>query len=353
MSQQQQHLAAVLHTVGQPLSLEQRLTPARPSPKELLIRARSIALNPIDYYQRDFGFALSNFPAVVGSDVAGTVIAAGSDVPADSPFRQPGARVTAFAPCFFVKGDPDYGALQEVVRVPAANACVLPEDISFRQGSVLPMAVGTALSGWHVMDLARDEKVVPEGSKGMLVWGGASSVGSAAVQSATLMGFRVYAVASGKHHDYIEQLGAARVFDYKGGADPVGEIVKAAKGDGVTIAHAYDAVGSLQQVLDVLTQAKGGQDVIAKVASAPPVNDQSPKADKVDVKFVEAPTDSPQKIEEFFGYVFNGWLNGRLSKREFVPSPGIKVIDGGLVKVNEALDELKGGVSGVKLVMEV
>ena len=55
----------------------------------------------------------------------------------------------------------------------------------------------------------------PEEKKGMLVWGGSSSVGSAAVQSAKLMGFTLYATSSPRHHELVKKLGVKEVFDYK------------------------------------------------------------------------------------------------------------------------------------------
>lgn len=79
------HLAAVLPQKGGPLEVTSRPTPT-PGPHDLLIAVKSIALNPIDYYQRDFGFPpLAAYPAVVGSDIAGTVVSAGSDVLPDAP----------------------------------------------------------------------------------------------------------------------------------------------------------------------------------------------------------------------------------------------------------------------------
>ena len=94
-----QHLAAILPPKGSRLEVTHRPTPT-PDPHDLLIEVKSIALNPIDHYQRDLGFVIDSYPAVVGSDFACTVISAGSSMPADAP--RLGTRVAAFAPCFFV-----------------------------------------------------------------------------------------------------------------------------------------------------------------------------------------------------------------------------------------------------------
>src|SRR5438270_7321710 len=239
MSSSGQHLAAILPSKGGPLEVVQRPTPT-PGPTDLLIQVKSIALNPIDHYMRDMGFVISSYPAIVGSDIAGIVLSQGSSVPCDAP--KPGTRVTGFCPCFFAHGAPDYGAFQEKVLVPASNVTPLPDSVSFNEGSVLPMAVGTAWSGWYSIGIPRDTKYSPEDKKGMLVWGGSSSIGSAAIQSAKLFGFIVYATASSKHHDYLKKLGAHKVFDYKD-ENVVQNIVNAAKEDGVTIREGYDSIG--------------------------------------------------------------------------------------------------------------
>jgi NADPH:quinone reductase-like Zn-dependent oxidoreductase len=340
-----QHLAAILTSKASGLRITHRPTPA-PGPNELLIQVKSIALNPIDHYQHDQGFVIASYPAVIGSDVAGTIISAGSSA-SDAP--KPGTRVAAYAPCFFMKGAPDYGAFQERVLVPTANVVPLPQGMSFNEGSVLPMAVMTAWAGWYSIGLPRETAYTSADKKGMLVWGGASSVGSAALQVAKLMGFTVYTTASERNHEYLKSLGASKVFDYKG--ENVEEtIVKAAKEDGLTIEMGYDAVGQLHSCLEILKELKG--EGTAKLASAIHLSENSPKMDGVEVSFVAAPKGQKERTE-FFHFVFGVWLKEKLETGEFVPSPKIQVIDGGLESVSKALDHLKKGVSGTKLVLEV
>ena len=340
------HLATILNAPGTRLEVTNRPTPT-PGPNELLIEVKSIALNPIDHYQRDYGLFVDSYPAVVGSDIAGIVVSAGSSVPSDAP--KPGTRVAAFAPCFYMRGAPDYGALQTHVLVPAVNAVPLPQGMSFNQASLLPMAIMTAWAGWYTIGLARDTKYTAADKKGMLVWGGASSIGSAAVQVAKSMGFIVYTTASEKHHQYLKSLGASKAFDYHD-EHVVEEIVKAAKEDGVTVSMGFDAAGQLQSCLEILKELKG--EGTAKLAHAPRLPEDSPNMEGVEVKFVAAPVEMKERTE-FFHFVFRVWLKEKLETGGFVPSPKIKVIDGGLESVNEALDELKKGVSGVKLVLEV
>ena len=137
------YLAAILPSKGSALQVEERPTPT-PGPHDLLIDVKSIALNPIDVAMRDHGLFVSTYPAIIGSDIAGNVIATGSSVPLD---LKEGTRVAAFAPSYFVQGAPDNGAFQTRVLVPSTNALPLPSSINFNEGSLLPMAVLTTWSG--------------------------------------------------------------------------------------------------------------------------------------------------------------------------------------------------------------
>lgn len=70
------HLAAVIPLKGSPLIVAERRTPT-PGPNEVPIRVKSIAVNPVDHYMRG-GFHVTTYPAVIGSDISGTIVASGS-----------------------------------------------------------------------------------------------------------------------------------------------------------------------------------------------------------------------------------------------------------------------------------
>jgi NADPH:quinone reductase-like Zn-dependent oxidoreductase len=341
---QGQHFAVILPSKGSPPEVVERPTKA-PGPDEILVEVKSIALNPVDNYQRDMGFFIDTYPTIIGSDIAGVVVSAGSSV---SNSLKVGTRVAGFASCFFEGYDkPEYGAFQKRVIIPATNVTTLPDSISFNQGSLLPMAVETAWAGWYSIGVPRDTAYTPADKQGVLVWGGASSVGSAALQTAKLIGFTVYTTASPKHHEYLKSLGATRAFDYK--EKNVEEvIIKAAKEDRLTFQIAYDAVGQLQSCMDIVKELKGER--LGKVASAPRMADA--KADGVEATFVFPPEDKESRSEHM-KFIFNIWLEEKLKPGEFVPSPAIKVVGKGFESLNKGMDELKAGVSGVKLVIEV
>lgn len=57
-------------------------TPA-PGSDELLVRVESSALNPVDWKVHDYDFGVPSYPAILGSDVAGVVVAAADGVKGD------------------------------------------------------------------------------------------------------------------------------------------------------------------------------------------------------------------------------------------------------------------------------
>ncbi|KAJ1523085.1 hypothetical protein HK096_001880, partial [Nowakowskiella sp. JEL0078] len=191
---------------------------------------------------------------------------------------------------------------------------------------------------------------VPADKQGMLVWGGASSVGSMAVQAAKLFGFTVYATASEKHHNYLKSLGASKVFDYKD-KHVVESIVKAAKEDGVRVQFGYLAAGQLQlqPCLEILKELKG--EGSANLVSAPSLPEELPSVKGVKAIWASMLLDETWR-KEHFHFIFGIWLKEKLEKKELMPSPKIQKVDGGLGAAQKALDQLKNGVSGVKLVLE-
>lgn len=346
----QTHQAAILSEKGTPLSITTRQTPT-PAPNELLIQVHALAINPVDHYQRDHGFFIKEYPAILGSDVAGIVIQTGSSTRVDGP--KPGTRVTALASSFFNPGA-DHGAFQSLVLVSEDTVSLLPDSYSFVEGAVFPVAVATTWNGWVWAGLSpatasiTTTKSHSEG-KGVFVWGASSSIGSLAVQEAKLMGFTVYATASKSHHDYIKSLGATRVFDYKN-EDVWDQMVRAASEDGIVIRIGFHATGDQQLAANVLDALRGEEK--AKLAIAPIVDPGLKVPDGIEFAFVYPPQD-PEEMRERNRSIFVDWLGPALAARELVASPHIKVIKGGLESVDEALDELKAGVSCSKIVVEL
>ncbi|KAL4926719.1 zinc-binding alcohol dehydrogenase family protein [Aspergillus undulatus] len=342
-----EHDAAILPKPGSPLSVGKRPTP-EPGPNDVLIEVKAVALNPCDYYQRDYGMPpVPIYPAVVGSDTAGVVAKLGSNV---TSVPGPGSRVIAFASSFYQNGSPDHGAFQKYTLAQSEAVIPLPDDLSFEEGAVFPLAVLTALTAWTTIGIPLDTRYTPADKQAVLIWGASSSVGTFAVQSAKTLGFTVYATASPKHHDLVKKLGADAVFDYKD-SDVVSQIVNAVKMDGVQLHTAHCVVdGALQPTLDILRETKG--DSPAKVAHSPVLPEGHPTLDNTQITF-NFPSMDEVVRSKHIKEVFHGWLHSGLKSGEIVPSPNIQIESGSLGGVHAALDKLKGSVSGTKIVVPV
>jgi NADPH:quinone reductase-like Zn-dependent oxidoreductase len=222
--------------------------------------------------------------------------------------------------------------------------------MSFDEGAVFPLAFMTALTAWTSIGISFDTRYSLQDKQAVLIWGGASSVGTFAIQSAKILGFTVYATASPQNHEDLRKLGAHAVFDCKT-CDVVSQIVGAAKKDGVNLltAHAV-VVDSLQPILEVLKQTKG--DAVAKVTHSPPLPPDHATLDNAEVVFNFPSMDAAVRDPHMYK-CFHGWLQDGLKSASIVPSPIIQVEGDGLEGLNAALDKLKTGVSGTKIVVPV
>lgn len=342
------HLAAVLPTEKTRFTVVERTTP-EPGPHDILIEVKAVALNPVDYYQRDMGFPpVPLYPAVLGGDVAGVVAKVGAQV--INPPRS-GSRVVAMASSFYQDGSPDHGAFQQYALAQEEAVAALPDHMSFEEGCMIPLCFTTALTALPNMGVSLDTTFSRQDKQALLIWGGASSVGTFAIQTAKMMGFVVYATASPKHHEYLKTLGAHAMFDYRAD-DVVAQIVDAVRKDGVKLTHAHCVVeGSLQPVLDVLKQTKGTAP--AKVASSAVLRDDHPTLDNTEIKFnLPSLTDKAER-DEHIRKCFHEWLADSLQSGRIVPSPRMQVEEGGLEGLNLALDKLKAGVSCTKIVVPI
>jgi NADPH:quinone reductase-like Zn-dependent oxidoreductase len=214
--------AAVFHEFGDPgvVRIEERPTPV-PGPGEVRVRVRAAAMNHLDLWVRRGLPIETTMPHIGGSDVAGVVDEAGPGV--DDPV--PGARVVvnpslSCGRCewcvrgedplcvrYRILGEHTDGGFAEYVVVPAANAYVLPDAISFRTAAALPISYMTA---WRAVV----HRAAVRPGEDVLVLGASGGTAAAAVQVARLCGARVFAVTSGPENvERVRALGAAVVYD--------------------------------------------------------------------------------------------------------------------------------------------
>jgi NADPH:quinone reductase-like Zn-dependent oxidoreductase len=52
----------------------------KPQPGELLVKIKAVALNPVEWKVQTYGMFVENYPAILGTDIAGEVEAVGGGV---------------------------------------------------------------------------------------------------------------------------------------------------------------------------------------------------------------------------------------------------------------------------------
>lgn len=335
-------------------------SPSVPSPAagEIVIKNVAVASNPKDWKLSVWGM----WEGVEGNDIAGTVVAVGSDVTEFSA----GDRVGSFTP---MATHDKYGAYQRYTVTPAATSWKLG-SAKYEEAATLPLAVLTAVLG--LFDPARLALQEPSSSgkpqgdhtkESVLIWGASSSVGSFALQLAKLAGYHTIAIAG--HSSAIpKSLGADLLIDYTGKSDAQlkDEIFAAEKslGQGSQIVAAYDAVTS-ESTTGVLVEALGASPALTdgrakKITTVLPSKlegEQSSGSSTVQVLRTmvgDAHTGSEEQKKLLSRWIrqVGAWLDQGLFKPNVV-----KVVPGGLAGVKEGLKLLEEGqVSGEKLVCE-
>ena len=168
-----------------------------PSEGEVLIKVAAAGINRPDVFQRQGNYApppgASDIP---GLEVAGEIVSGHTD---GSPLKV-GDQV-----CALVAG----GGYAEYCVAPIEQCLPIPEGLSLTEAAGLPETYFTVWS--NVFDRGQ----LSEGES-LLVHGGASGIGTTAIQLASAMGHTVYAtVGSDERVEAVQQLGAAKGINYK------------------------------------------------------------------------------------------------------------------------------------------
>lgn len=218
-------LAAVAESAQAPLAVRQIDRPV-PGQGQVLVRVNAAGVNPLDtkIAAGAGAHARQALPAVLGLDLAGTVVELGEAVEGftigQEVFGMPGGIGGA------------QGTMAEYVAVDARLIAVKPHTLDMREAAALPLVFITAWEG--LVDRAN----VRAGQR-VLIHGGAGGVGQVAVQLAKARGADVYATGSAGSLDFIRSLGATAI-DYQ--AQSVEDYVEHyTAGEGFDIV--YDTVG--------------------------------------------------------------------------------------------------------------
>ena len=164
-------------------------------PADVLVEVWAAGVNYVDAMFREGYYGTNQFPLVMGSDFAGTIV-------------QLGAEVSDLAVGEEVYGYKLFGngTYADYVSVPASYVARKPTNLSFVEAAVLPCVGLTAYEALERLNLQERETV--------LITAAAGGVGSLAVQIAVDQGARVIATASQRNHEYLRHLGVMKVIDY-------------------------------------------------------------------------------------------------------------------------------------------
>ena len=218
-----------------------------PSASQVLVRVRSVGVNPVDTYIRSGVYTTKPpLPYTPGNDGAGDVISVGSDV---SGFK-PGDRVYIANDNL---GTPRTGLCAEQALCSPSQLHRLPDHVSFAQGAAIGVPYATAYYSLFSRAQARPAET-------LLVHGASGGVGIAAVELARAHGMFVIGTAStDRGREAVRAHGAHVVVDHK---DPgyLDAISKATGGKGVDVILEMAAHINLDKDLALL--AKHGRVVI-------------------------------------------------------------------------------------------
>lgn len=180
----------------------QEIEKPRPKVDEVLVQVHALSINPVDIKTRKGGALYTSMkeqpPVILGWDISGVVVAAGSEV---DRFKEGDA-------VFGMVNFPGHGrAYAEYVAAPAAHLALKPSTITHAQAAATALA---ALTAWQVLF---KEAGLTKGQH-VLVHAAAGGVGHFAVQLARHAGARVSGTASPANARFLSDLGVDQHIDY-------------------------------------------------------------------------------------------------------------------------------------------
>ncbi|MCG2460226.1 NADP-dependent oxidoreductase [Flavobacteriaceae bacterium F89] len=200
---------------------------------QVLVQVHAASVNPVDYKIVNGNLKLLlrlKLPAVFGYDFAGVVTEAGNGV----DHVKMGDTVYGSLPSI------SPGTFAEFAAVDADVVALKPKNLNFIEAACIPLVGLTTVQVFNKSNLKRGDKV--------LIHAGSGGIGTLAIQYAKAKGAFVYTTTSTQNTEWVKDLGADRVIDYKNE-----DYKKIAKDLDVV----YDTLGG-QYTLDAFDQVKPG-----------------------------------------------------------------------------------------------
>jgi NADPH:quinone reductase-like Zn-dependent oxidoreductase len=189
-----------VHEFGSPdvMQLQDIACPS-PNAGEVLVRVEAAGVGPWDGWIRAGKSVLPQpLPLTLGSDLSGTIVSVGADVPGLFPDDK----------IYGVTNPRFIGAYAEFALATAAMISRMPETLTYIQAASVPVIAVTAWQGLF------DQAGLKAGQT-VLIHGGAGNVGAYAVQLARRAGARTFATAAADDVSYVRELGADTVINFQ------------------------------------------------------------------------------------------------------------------------------------------
>jgi alcohol dehydrogenase len=175
------------------------------SSEKILVDIKASGINPIDWKIRE-GYMKQmislQFPSTLGMDFSGIIKEVGKDISTEE-YKQ-GDEV--YGQASVTNGGT--GAFAEIALTNAENVALKPKTLNHEEAAALPLV---GVSAWQAlvenMELSKDQKI--------LIHGGAGGIGSIAIPLAKNLGAYVATTASSDDKQFVQNLGADKIIDYK------------------------------------------------------------------------------------------------------------------------------------------
>ena len=338
--------AVRLAEVGKPLE-EADVSLPEIGPSEVLIRVAAAGICHSDAHYRGSISKIERLPVTLGHEVVGRVEKVGLDV----TNVEPGDRVCVHylvhcGSCeFCLRGLEQFcregqmigkhrdGGYAEFIKVPARNAFVLPDEISFESGAIMMCSSATALHALNKARLKSGESVSIFGFGGL---------GFSALQLARAAGCgEIYVVEiNPAKFDLIRKLGAIAIDATA--SDPVGQIKKATGGKGVDVS--LELIGSAStmrqavQCLGVLGRAA----LVGLTAESMSIFPYTELINK-EVEIIG--------VSDHLATEFPALMEFARSGKLCFPPESLRFVDLDAGQINGALDALEGSIDHVRTVI--
>ncbi|CAL1717227.1 unnamed protein product [Somion occarium] len=318
----------------------------KPEAGEVLVRVEATALNPVDWKIQAWNFLVDEYPAVVGTDITGTVVELGegvTNVAVGDKIVWQGWFANRLA------------SFQQYTIAKVDRVAKIPPSVSFEQAATIPVGAAAAYVGLYgIKQKEGGANLTPswiEGGRGnytgqpIVIFGGSSSVGQYAIQFAKLSGFSpIITTASPRNYDHVKSLGATHTINRSLSPSDIVAEVKKITSEPVQIV--YDAISeedTQNTAYDIL--APGGTVVITLA--------QNVAQEKIgkDKSIIHTLGNVHIEHNHALGVGFFSHLTEYLASGDIKPNQ-FELVPGGLEAIPKGLERLRNGeVSARKLVV--